>query len=68
MAKSQQTEKRRGAPTKPDEAKRSQGISVWVDSATKERISRAAALHGDGAGRWLGKIGDAAAKAALGIT
>lgn len=68
MEKSQKISKRPGAPKKPDEIKRSQGISVWVDAATKERISRAARASGDGAGRWLGKIGDAAAKAALGIT
>ena len=68
MAKSQQTNSRRGAPKKPDGEKRSQGISVWVDAATKDRISRAARASGDGPGRWLGKIGDAAAKAALGIT
>jgi hypothetical protein len=68
MAKSQQTSKGRGRPEKPEAEKRSQGISVWVDAATKDRISRAARASGDGAGRWLGKIGDAAAKAALGIT
>jgi len=54
-----------GRPKKPADIKRSHGISVWVDGATKDRISRAAALTGDGAGRWLGKVGDAAALRAL---
>lgn len=68
MEKSQKTGKSTGRPKKAEGEKRSQGISVWVDAATKDRISRAARASGDGAGRWLGKIGDAAARAALGIT
>ena len=68
MAKSQQTSNKRGRPVKGDAEKRSKGISVWVDAATKDRIAKAARMSGDGPGRWLGKIGDAAAKAALGIT
>ena len=56
---------KKGRPTPPASEKRKHCISVWLDSDGKERIQRAAKSAGDASGRWLGKVGDEAARRAL---
>jgi len=59
------TPRTRGRPRKPEANKRKHSISVWLEADAKERIEKAAAGAGDPTGRWLGKVGDDAARRAL---
>jgi hypothetical protein len=59
------TIKKKGRPEKPENEQRKHCISVWLDADGKERIKKAAKSAGDASGRWLGKVGDEAARRAL---
>ena len=56
---------KKGRPAKPEAEHRKHCISVWLDADGKARIERAARGAGDASGRWLGKVGDEAARRAL---
>ena len=56
---------KKGRPAKPANEQRKHCISVWLDANGKERIKKAASAAGDASGRWLGKVGDDAARKAL---